>query len=219
MAENSYIQTGSQAGKEEQTQVEPLCPARPLKKGRRSLSLSLPSAPFCTLSGPSPPKRTSPAWCAWLCSLLSHWCSFLAAQQPKSVKTDLPCSSNLIGVSVLFFSPWCSVFATEPPKSSKTDLASWVCLVVLLALPLVVCFGRSAAQILQNGLRHVGQLGCAPCSPSGGLFWPLSSPNPPRWTSCLLLICFPVFALPLVFPFDRSAARINQSGPPYLMRA
>ena len=188
------------------------------KRSKVSVPVSPYSAPFCTLSGPSPPKRTSPAWCAWLCPLLSQWCSFLAAQQPKFVKTDLPCSSNLIGVSVPF-SPWCSVFATERPKSSKTDLASWVCLVVLLALPLVVCFGRSAAQILQNGLRHVGQLDCAPCSPSGGLFWPLSRPNLPRWTSCLLLICFPVFALSLVFPFDRSGARINQSGPPYLMRA
>ena len=40
-------------------------------------------------------------------------------------------------------SPWCSVLSAERPKSSKTELA----------LPLVVRFGRSAAQILQNGLR------------------------------------------------------------------
>ena len=39
----------------------------------------------------------------------------------------------------------------ERPKSSKTDIASFVCLAVLLAVPLVVRFGRSAAQILQNG--------------------------------------------------------------------
>ena len=106
--------------------------------------------PFWLLSSPNPPKRTSPAWSAWLCSLLSLWWSVLAAQRPKS---------------------------------SKTDLAMLVCLAVLLALPLVVPFGRSAAQILQNGPRQLGLLGCAPCSPSGGPFWPLSSPNPPKRTS------------------------------------
>ena len=53
----------------------------------------------------------------------------------------------------------------------------------LLALPLVVRFGRSAAQILQNGPRQLGLLGCAPCSPSGRPFWPLSSPNPSKRTS------------------------------------
>ena len=120
------------------------------RAGGGSLSLSLPGGPFWPLSSPNPPKRTSPAWSAWLCSLLSLWWSVLAAQQPKS---------------------------------SKADLASLVCLAVLLALPLVVRFGRSAAQILQNGPRHVGVLGCAPCSPSGGPFWPLSSPNPPKRTS------------------------------------
>ena len=71
----------------------------------------------------------------------------------------------------------------EGLSHSKTDLASLVCLAVLLALPLVLRFGRSAVQILQNGPRHVGLLGCAPCSPSGGPFWPLSSPNPPKRTS------------------------------------
>ena len=49
------------------------------------------------------------------------------------------------------FSPWWSVLAAQQPKSSKTDLASLVSLAVLLALPLVVRFGRSAARILQNG--------------------------------------------------------------------
>ena len=44
-------------------------------------------------------------------------------------------------------------------------------------LSLVVHFGCSAAQILQNGPRQLGQLG----SPSGGPFWPLSSPNPSKW--------------------------------------
>ena len=120
------------------------------RAGGGSLSLSLPGGPFWPLSSPNPPKRTSPAWSAWLCSLLSLWWSVLAAQQPKS---------------------------------SKTELASLVCLAVLLALPLVFRFGRSAAQILQNGPRQLGLLGCAPCSPSGGPFWPLSSPNPPKRTS------------------------------------
>ncbi len=54
--------------------------------------------PFWPLSSPNPPKRISPCCSAWLCSLLSLWWSVLAAQQPKSVKTDLPCSSNLIGL-------------------------------------------------------------------------------------------------------------------------
>ena len=57
-------------------------------------------------------------------------------------------------------------------QSSKTDLASSVCLAVLLALPLVGRFGLSAAQIFQNGR----------CSPSGGPFEPLSSPNPSKRT-------------------------------------
>ena len=189
--------------------------------------------PFWPLSSPNPPKRTSPAWSAWLSSLLSLWWSVLAAQQPKSskrtsppwsvvcfgplrkpksVKTDFPCSSNLIGLcpplcSGAPFCPlsgpnppkrtspassawlcsllslWWSVLAAQQPKSSKTDLASLVCLAVLLALPLVVRFGRSAAQILQNGPRQLGLLGCAPCSPSGRPFWPLSSQNPSKRTS------------------------------------
>ena len=226
-----------------------------------SLSLSLPGGPFWALSSPNPPKRTLPAASAWLCSLLSLWWSVLAAQQPKSsktdlaslvslavllalplvvrfgrsaaqilqngprhlgrwsvlaaqkpksVKTDFPCSSNLIGLCLsLPGAPFCplsgpnppkrtspassawlcsllslwSVLAAQQPKSSKTDLASLVCLAVLLALPLVVRFGRSAAQILQNGPRQLGLLGCAPCSPSGRPFWPLSSPNPSKRTS------------------------------------
>ena len=116
-----------------------------LQSGPRHLGLlgCAPCAPsggsFWPLSSPNPPKRTSPARSAWLCSLLSLWWSVLAAQQPKY---------------------------------SKTDLASLVCLAVLLALPLVGRFGLSAAQIFQNG----------PCSPSGGPFEPLSSPNPSKRT-------------------------------------
>ena len=130
------------------------------------------------------------------------------------------------------FSPWCSVLSAERPKSSKTDLASSVCLAVAL-------FGRSAAQILQNGLRQLrllgcaacspsggpflaaqqpkssktdlplGQVGCAPCSPSGGPFWPLSCPNPPTRT----LPPWSAWLPPLVVRFGRSAAQILQNGP------
>ena len=64
------------------------------RAGGGSLSLSLPGGPFWPLSSPNPPKRTSPAWSAWLCSLLSLWWSVSAAQQPESFKTDLPSSSN-----------------------------------------------------------------------------------------------------------------------------
>ena len=173
----------------------------------RSLSLSLPGVPFCPLSGPNPPKRTSSARSAWLCSLLSLWWSVLAAQQPKSSKTDL---ASLVCWAVLLALPlvvrfgrsaaqilqneprqqglmagslWWSVSAAQQPKSPKTDLAMLVCLAELLALPLVVRFGRSAAQILQNGPRQLGLLGCAPCS------------------------------LSLVVRFGRSAAQILQNGP------
>ena len=51
------------------------------RAGGGSLSLSLPGAPFWPLSSPNPPKRTSPAWSGWLCSLLSLWWSVLAAQR------------------------------------------------------------------------------------------------------------------------------------------
>ena len=64
------------------------------RAGGGSLSLSLPGGPFWPLSSPNPPKRTSPAWSGWLCSLLSLWWSVLAAQQPESFKTDLPSSST-----------------------------------------------------------------------------------------------------------------------------
>ena len=186
------------------------------RAGGGSLSLSLPGGPFWPLSSPNPPKRTSPAWSAWLCSLLSlvGLCPFLslvvrfgrsAAQILQNGPRQLgqlgcaPCSPSG-GPFWLLSSPnppkrtspawsawlcsllslWCSVLAAQRPKSSKTDLAMLVCLAVLLALPLVVRFGRSAPQILQNGPRQLGLLGCAPCSPSGGPFWPLSSPNPPK---------------------------------------
>ena len=253
-ADTGTTSVSSEAGE----RVEGVCPCLSLVlSAERSPS----GGPFWPLSSPNPPKRTSPAWSAWLCSLLSLWWSVLAAQQPKSsktdlaslvslavllalplvvrcgrsaaqilqngprhlgrwsvlaaqkpksVKTDFPCSSNLIGLCLsLPGAPFCplsgpnppkrtspassawlcsllslwSVLAAQQPKSSKTDLASLVSLAVLLALPLVVRFGRSAAQILQNGPRQLGLLGCAPCSPSGRPFWPLSSPNPSKRTS------------------------------------
>ena len=134
--------------------------AQILQSGPRQLGLlgcapcSPSGGPFWPLSGPNPPKRTSPARSAWLCSLLSLWWSVLAAQQPKS---------------------------------SKTDLASLVCLAVLLALPLAVRFGRSAAQILQNG-------------PS--LAWS-------AWLCSLLSLWWSVLS--------RSTAQILQNGPPQLV--
>ena len=73
--------------------------AQILQNGPRQLRLlgcapcSPSGGPFWPLSSPNPPKRTSPAWSAWLCSLLSLWSSVLAAQQPKSFKTDVPNSS------------------------------------------------------------------------------------------------------------------------------
>ena len=133
------------------------------------------------------------------------------------VKTDLPCSSNLIGLCPF--------------------------------LSLVLRFFRWAAQILQNGPRQLGLLGCAPCSPSGGPFWPLSSPNPPKrtspcwsaWLCSLLSRWWSVLAAqqpksskmdllsaldllscvcsPAGVPFWLLAARIHQSGPPYLICA
>jgi len=85
--------------------------------------------------------------------------------------------------------------AAQQPKSSKTDLASLVSLTVLLALPLVVRFGRSAAQILQNGPRQLGQVGCAPAQ------------QPKSFKTDRLLGCAPCS------PSAGSAAQILQNGP------
>ena len=145
-----------------------------------------PLVPFWPLSRSNLPKRTSPAWSAWLSPLLSLWWSVSAAQQPKSFKTDL---ASLLCLAVLPAPAGGPSLAAQQPKSSKTDLASFVCLAVLLALPLlVVRFGRSAARILQNGPRQLAMLGCALCTPSGGPFWPLSSPNPPKRTSAAQIL-------------------------------
>ena len=116
---------------------------------------------FWPLSSPNPPKRTSrlvrlavllalplvvrfgrsaqilqhaPCHLGLLGCLL--WWSVLAAQQPKSSKTDLASLVCLAGLLALL---WWSVLAAQQPK---TDLGSLVCLAVLLALPLVVRFVR-----------------------------------------------------------------------------
>ena len=77
--------------------------------------------PFLSLSSPNPPKRTSPASSAWLCSLLSLWWSVLAAQQLKSSKTDF---ASLLCWAVLFALPLVVALAAQQPKSSKTDLSN-----------------------------------------------------------------------------------------------
>ena len=87
-------------------------------------------------------------------------------------------------LGLLGCAPWWSVLAAQQPKSSKTDLASLVCLAVLLALPLVVRFGRSAAQIRQNGppLPFQPHRSLSLSLP-GPPFCPLSGPNPPKRTT------------------------------------
>ena len=117
-------------------------------------------------------------------SLLSLWWSVLAAQQPESFKTDLPSSSTGVGVGWGGGWGWggmiTSMFLCTHRHGNliTRELAVGLC----PFLSLVVRFGRSAAQILQNGPRQLGQVGCAPCSPCGGPCWPLSSPNPSKRT-------------------------------------
>ena len=84
----------------------------------------------------------------------------MAAQRPKSFKTDLPSfsRSHLVGCAPCSF--WWSVLGLSSPSSSKgtsPPLLLLICLPVLLAL-------------------------------SGGPFWPLSSPNPSKRTSPALLL-------------------------------
>ena len=149
---------------------------------RQGVKLVLPSwqslgAACCSvlpLSSPNPSKRTWPASSAGLCSLLSLWWSVLAAQKPKCSKTDLaslvrgcaPCSPSGVGFGRL---------AAQILRSG------------LLALPLVSVLTLSSPNL-------PSQLGCAPCSPSGGPFWPLSSPNSPKFskTDLASLVCLTV---------------------------
>ena len=189
---------------------------RPSLHARWVCSPALPAlsgGPFWPLSGPNPSKRTSPALPRIVTSV------FLYPHRHGNLIT------RELAVGLCPFLSLVPVLSAERPKSSKTDLASSVCLAV-------VRFGRSAAQILQNGPRHLGLLGCAPCPPSGGPFRPLSSPNPskrtsPAWSAWLLLalrlvvrlslaslVCLAVLlALPLVVCLGRSAAQILQNGP------
>ena len=196
LAENRYIQTGSrrkqppQADSQEkrkQTQVQPLCPVRPVKKTKFSLPVSpwcsvllivaslvcLAGGPFWPLSSPNPPKRTSPAWSAWLAPSGGP---FWPLSSPNPPKRTLPAWSAWLCSVLSLGGPFCP----NPPKRTSPCWSAW--LSSLLSL-MVVRFGRSAAQILQNGPRQLGLLGCAPCSSSGGPFWPLSSPNPSTRTS------------------------------------
>ena len=179
--------------------------AQILQNGPRQLGLlgcapcSPSGGPFWPRSSPNPPKRTSPASSGWRCSLLSLWWSVLTAQQPESFKTDratLLCWAVLLALLlVVRFGRSAAQIRQNGPR--LLGLLGWP--------PLLVRVGRSAARILQNGPRHIAMLGCAPCSPSGGPFWPLSSPNPSKRTS-------PGWP-PLLVRFGRSAAQIFQNGP------
>ena len=79
--------------------------------------------------------------------------------------------------------PFCVVraFAANPPKRSSRVIDQMEMLGKELHSQKTT--SSSAAQILQNGPRQLGLLGYAPCSSSGGPFWPLSSPNPSTRTS------------------------------------
>ena len=126
-----------------------------LQSGHRHLGLlgCAPCAPsggsFWPPSSPNPPKRTSPARSAWLCSLLCLWW-FSSPNPPK--RTSPAWSAGLCSLLSL----WWAVLASQQPKSFKTDLA----------LPLVVRLSRSAAQILQNGPAQGKPLICDTKSPS-----------------------------------------------------
>ena len=106
------------------------------------------------------PKRSSPALVCWavLLALPLVVCFGRSAAQIRQIGPPLLFQNSSVSV------PGGPFWALNSPNPPKTDLASLVCLAVLLALPLVVRFVRSTAQILQNGPRQLGLLGCAPCS-------------------------------------------------------
>ena len=153
--------------------------AQILQNGPRQLGLlgcapcSPSGGPFWPLSSPNPPKRTSPARSAWLAPSGGP---FWPLSSPNPPKRTLPAWSAWLCSVLSLGGPFCP----NPPKRTSPCWSAW--LSSLLSL-MVVRFGRSAAQILQNGPRQLGLLGCAPCSSSGGPFWPLSSPNPSTRTS------------------------------------
>ena len=181
-----------------------LCP--PFSCDCASVLLSLSDTPFCPLSGPNPPKPTAPA--ATLGLLASAPCSVggsvLASWRPNSFKTDFPTSSTDYNVHVPVHTQARQPHQTRagggslslslpggpkrtspawsawyPLKRTSPAWSAWLC--SLLSLWWSVLAAQQP--ILQNGLRQLGQLGCAPCSPSGVPFWPLSCPNPPKRTS------------------------------------
>ena len=134
--------------------------------------------PFWPLSSSNLPKRTSPAWSAWLSPLLSLCWSVSAAQQPKSFKTDL---ASLLCLAVLpapAGGPFWPLSSPNPPKRTSPASSAWPCSLLSLWWSVL------AAQQPESSKRtsQLAMLGCAPCSPSGGPFWPLSSPNPPKRT-------------------------------------
>ena len=77
----------------------------------------------------------------------------------------------------------------------------------------MVCFGRSAAQILQNGPRQLRLLGCAACSPSGGPFLAAQQPKSSKTDLARLVRLAVLLALPVVVRFGRAAAQILQHAP------
>ena len=104
------------------------------------LFCSLSGVSFWPLSGPNPSKRILPPVLLLICLpvfLALLWWSVLAAQQPKSIKTDLPSSSALDLLSCAPCCLWRSALGAQRPKSFKTDLTS---------------------------SSTLGLLGCAPCS-------------------------------------------------------
>ena len=80
----------------------------------------------------------------------------------------------------------------------------------------MVCFGRSAAQILQNGPRQLRLLGCAACSPSGGPFLAAQQPKSSKTDLARLVRLAVLLALPVVVRFGRAAAQILQHAPRHL---
>ena len=81
------------------------------KAGGGSLSLSLPGAPFCPLSGPNPPKRTPPAWSAWLRQNGPP----LLFQPHRSLSLSLPGA------------PFFPLSGPNPPKRSSPAGSAWLC--------------------------------------------------------------------------------------------
>ena len=126
--------------------------------GGGSLSLSLPGGPFWPLSSPNPPKRTYPAL-----PLGGGWGRGWGGGGVRWGGGGMITSMFLC--------------AHRHGNLITRELAVGLC----PFLSLVVRFGRSAAQILQNSQPR--QLDCAPCSPSGGPFWRIWAAARPKRTT------------------------------------